>query len=330
MWLALISLGGLGIVLATILAIAYTKLAVKVSEKKKKTLAALPGSNCGACGFPGCEGYAEALVKKEAETGLCPVGGKELSTELAEILGVAAKVLEAKVAVLRCCGSKSSTHEKFDYVGIKSCKGTYFIADGPKSCRFGCLGFGDCIEVCPFDAIKMGDEGLPVIDDKKCTGCGNCVKVCPRNIIELAPKPQKVFVSCNSLDSVKATKGVCKTGCIGCGLCERSCPYDAIKVENNIARIDFDKCENCAICVSKCPTHSIIDKLGAKRPKAIIDGKCTGCQACVEVCPTEAIEGNAEEQHKVILDRCIGCALCYKICKPKAITMAFSLGYSKE
>ncbi|MDI6840718.1 MAG: 4Fe-4S binding protein [bacterium] len=326
---ALITLGGLGAVLSTIIAIAYSKLAVHVSERHKRLLSALPGSNCGACGFPGgCEGYAKFLEKGETDVGLCVVGGRETAEKLAEILGVEAKITEPKVAILRCCGDKLNTYERFNYIGIKGCTQANILAEGPKSCRYGCLGFGDCVEVCTFDAIKMGENGLPVIDDKKCTGCGNCVKVCPKNIIELIPKAQKIYVACSSPDSAKATKTVCKTGCIGCGLCERYCPYSAIKVDNGCAKINFEMCQNCGICVYKCPTNTILDKLKS-RPKAIIGTKCTGCAECEPVCPTKAISGKPGEQYRVTLDKCIGCSLCYKVCKPKAITMAFSLGYAE-
>ena len=324
---ALISLGGLGFVLSTILSIAYAKLAIKVSLKEKQILDALPGANCGACGFPGCEGYASTLAKEETEIGLCPVGGLDLSTKLSEILGVEAKEIEPKVAVIRCSGGINNTKEKFNYVGLKNCVGARLVAGGSKSCLYGCIGLGDCVLVCKFDAIKMGDDGLPIINDKKCIGCGLCSDACPQNLIELLPKAEKIYVSCSSPESAKRTKLNCKIGCIGCKLCERNCPYNAIKIENGMARINFELCENCGICVKKCPTGAIVDKLKS-RPKAMIGINCTGCGKCNEVCPMNAISGESGKQHHVDFNKCVGCALCAKVCESEAITMAFSLGYS--
>ncbi len=324
---ALISLGSLGFVLSTILSIAYAKLAIKVSQKEKEILDALPGANCGACGFPGCEGYGSALSKGEVEIGFCPVGGADLSSKLSEILGVESKKVEPKVAAMRCNGGINNTTERFNYVGLKNCAGARLVSGGPKSCFYGCLGFGDCVLACKFDAIKIGDKGLPVIDDKKCTGCGLCSDACPQHIIDLLPKIEKIYVSCNSPASAKLTKLSCKVGCIGCKICERNCPYNAIKVENRMARINFELCKNCGICVKKCPTGAIVDKLNS-RPKAMIGIDCTGCEKCKEVCLMKAISGEPNKQHRVDFNKCVGCALCTKVCESEAITMAFSLGYS--
>jgi electron transport complex protein RnfB len=325
---AILSLGGLGFLLSLVLAVAYAKLGIKLSQKEKQILDSLPGANCGACGFPGCEGYAQALIEEKADIGACPVGGKELVDELSKIMGVEGVEVEPKSAVVRCQGSMTHTYERFNYIGIKNCLGSDLMAKGYKSCVYGCLGFGDCVEVCKFGAIKIGKNGLPVIDEKNCTGCGKCVEVCPRKIIELIPATQKIYVGCSSPLPVKLIKKSCKTGCISCRVCEKNCPYEAIKVKEGVARIHFERCENCGICIYKCPTHIVIDKLKS-RPKAMIGTKCTGCEECKSVCPMKAIDGKAGEQHKVIFEKCIGCGLCYKKCEDKAITMAFSLGYTE-
>jgi RnfABCDGE-type electron transport complex B subunit len=326
--LALASLGGLGLVLSIILVIAQTKLAIEVSEKQKKILSVLPGANCGACGFPGCEAMAEALAKNGIEAGFCPVGGQAVMDKIAKILGTEAKKVEPKVAVLRCQGGRDKTTQKFKYVGPQDCVAANLVQGGPISCRYGCLGFGNCVDVCPFNAITMGENRLPVISDEKCTGCGICVEECPRNLLELIPKSQKIFVACSSSDKAKVVRESCKTGCIACKICEKNCPYDAIKVENNCARINFEKCQNCGICVVKCPRKCIADKQKS-RPKAMIGTECTGCGECVSVCPMNAISGEKGKQHTVDLNKCIGCGLCYKVCKHNAITMAFALGYKE-
>jgi len=328
---ALVCLGGLGLVFSVVLAVAHTRLAVKVSEKHQRLVEALPGVNCGACGFAGCEAYAVELANnEEAEPNLCTVGGQETADKISEILGVEVKVKEQMVARLRCQGGKAETSERFTYLGIANCSAANLVALGNKSCTYGCLGFGDCVEVCPFDAIKMGDNGLPVIDEEKCTACGKCVAACTKNILELLPKVQKVYVTCNSPRKPKEVRAVCKVGCIACKICEKNCPYDAIHVVDNLARIDYEKCENCGICVHKCPTHCIVE-IEKKRPKAMIGTKCTGCEECKAVCPVkDTITGEPGEQHVVDLKKCIGCALCYKTCKYDAITIAFALGYKEK
>lgn len=326
---AIIILVGLGAVLSAILVSAYTKLAIALDEKQKSILDALPGANCGACGLAGCEAYAEALAKGETEVGLCTVGGKEVSDKIADILGIEAKEVEEKIAVVKCQGDCEKSTTRFDYIGLQSCEAATLVGNGPKACEYGCLGFGDCVEVCQFDAIKMGENRIPLINEKECKGCGKCVDACPREVLELIPKAQKVYVACNSKDPTKVVKEYCEIGCIACKLCEKSCPYNAIKVEENLAILDFSLCQNCGVCVTKCQLNVIVDRTPS-RPKAMIGGSCTGCGECVPVCPFKAISGEKDEQYKVDLKKCIGCSLCYKTCKEGAITMAFALGYKES
>ncbi|MDD5530335.1 MAG: 4Fe-4S binding protein [bacterium] len=316
--------GSFGAVFSTILAIAYAKLNTLTSEKESNIMDSLPGGNCGTCGFADCEGYGKALAKNETEIGKCRVGGDKLIQKLSEILSIA--VPEHEVAALQCGGGQQETSQRFEYHGIMRCDAANIVSSGPISCTYGCIGFGDCVKVCNFNAISMEKNGLPAIDEKKCTGCGLCVKACQRDILILIPKEQKLYMGCNSPESNLIKKSVCKVGCITCGLCVSNCPYKAIEIKNGRAEIEFELCKNCGICIAKCSTHAIVDKLKA-RPKAIIGSNCTGCEKCKEECPIKAIEGLQDNQHKVILEKCIGCGLCYKVCKPKAITMAFSLGY---
>ena len=253
--------------------------------------------------------------------------------------------MDEKVAVLMCKGDNNYTYKRFKYVGIKRCLAADIIAKGPMSCIYGCIGMGDCVEACNVGAIEMGTYGLPIIDDKKCNGCGKCVEICPRNIITLVHKAQKIYIACRSQEIGNSIREVCKIGCTGCGECALYCPYNAIKVEEEppiyignklqaqfigmVERrrgVNFTMCQNCGICVHKCTTGTIADKLKA-RPKAMIGTKCDGCGECKSICPTNAIQGKRDEQHKIKFDICIGCGLCYKKCKTQAITMAFSLGF---
>lgn len=310
-----------------VLTFAYTKLAVIHSEIETDIIQILPGTNCGGCGYPGCEAFASAIIKQGKSVGFCPVGGEEVEKKIADILGIAPSEVEPNVAVLRCRGGKKETEERFIYEGLSDCLAADIIQKGNKGCEYACLGYGNCEMVCPFGAITMGENGLPDISDDKCTGCGICVKDCPRGVLELIPKVQKVYVACNSHLSGGSVRKVCKVGCIACRLCEKNCPYGAIKVEDNLARIDPGLCKNATICIFRCPTNCIIDK-AVSRPRAMIGTDCTGCGKCKEVCPADVITGDNGQQHKVDISKCIGCALCYNRCEQNAITMAFSLGYA--
>ncbi len=327
--ISLIVLGGLGLVLGLLLTFAYTKLAITPSEIETDLIEILPGTNCGGCGYPGCKAYASAVAREEKTAVFCPVGGEEVARKIADILNIEPLEIEPNVAVLRCRGGKGKAIERFIYEGLSDCVAADIIQKGNKGCEYGCLGYGNCETVCPFGAIRMDEDGLPDISDDRCTGCGICVKECPRGVLELIPKAVKVYVACNSDRKGASVRKVCDVGCIACKLCEKNCPHDAIKVEDNLARIDPLSCKNATICIFRCPTNCIIDK-AVSRPRAMIGTGCTGCEECKAVCPSSAITGERAEQHRVTLSKCIGCALCYKRCEHNAITMAFSLGYAEK
>lgn len=223
-----------------------------------------------------------------------------------------------KIAFVRCSGG-TKAKDKYIYEGIKSCQAANFYAGGQKACFYGCLGYGDCVDVCEFDAIYMGDDNLPHVIDEKCVGCGACVEACPKGIIELVPEDQNIIVACISNDAGKVVREVCKTGCIACRICEKNCPYNAIYVENNVAIVDYEKCTSCGICVAKCPTKVIADKI-KYRPKMVIQNNCVGCTKCAKVCPVNAISGNLKEKHTIDPEKCIGCGECIKVCPVGAIT----------
>lgn len=253
---AVITLGGLGLLFGFLLAVAGKKFAVKVDPRQEEILKILPGSNCGACGFAGCTGMAEALARKGAGVASCPVVGAETLRKIGEILGEEIQVREAQVARVMCQGDESKV--KYDYRGVEDCRAAHLLAGGHKACSYACLGLGSCQTVCPFDAIRWEKGKTPEILMDKCTACGKCVEVCPTKVISLIPKRAKVYVKCNSLDKGAIVRKICKLGCIACGICVKVCEPGAIKIENNLAIIDYEKCTNCGICVEKCPTKSIV------------------------------------------------------------------------
>src|SRR5574337_313307 len=320
--IALIVLAALGIVFGIALAVVAARFVVKVDPKVEKVREALPGANCGACSFAGCMGYAEAVVANpEVAVNRCAPGKSAVAEKIAEITGKKAEKVEPKIARVFCQGGTSLSQRKFIYSGVKDCTAAVLAAGGDKSCEFGCLGYGTCMRACPFDAITMSADNLPVINPEKCTACGKCVAACPKQVIELAQASKAVVVSCHSRDKGADTKKKCQVGCIGCGICVRTCPVDAVKVENNFARIDHGKCIVCGLCTKKCPTNAIRDYIPV-RPKAFIDpAKCAGIDICEKVCPVNAISGQVKSVHTVDQSKCIGCGMCASRCPKKAIDM---------
>lgn len=263
--IAALVLGAIALVSAVVLFAVSKKFAVKEDPRIFQTQELLPGANCGGCGFPGCSAMSEALVKG-ADAGsldglFCPVGGQEVMEKVADLLGMAIANSDPKVAVVRCNGTCELRQRTINYEGLRTCKAINSCGVGETGCGYGCLGCGDCVSVCQFDAIHINpDTGIAEVDDEKCTSCGACVKACPRNIIELrkrGPKNRRVFVSCVNKDKGAIAMKACKAACIGCGKCEKVCEFDAIKVENNISYIDYTKCRMCLKCVDVCPTHAI-------------------------------------------------------------------------
>jgi len=224
----------------------------------------LPGANCGGCGYPGCRGFAESCVKADSLSDLfCPVGGNSVMEQVAKILGKEVVQKEPQVAVVRCSGSPEHRQKTAFYDGAMTCEIASALFAGDTGCPYGCLGLGDCVKACTFDAIHINPETqLPEVIDDKCTACGACVTACPKGIIELRKrnkKDRKIYVSCVNTDKGAVTKRACDVGCIGCKACVKVCAYDAITVENFLAYIDPIKCKLCRKCVEVCPTHSILE-----------------------------------------------------------------------
>ncbi len=257
-------LGGLGLVLGLILAYSAKAFAVKVDERIKFVRSVLPGANCGACGQAGCEAFAEAAVEGKVKPSGCPVGGESVAKNVAAILGVELGDSVSTVARVACGGTIAVSRLKYSYDGIKSCAAAGALHNGPKACAFGCLGFGDCVSACPFDAIVI-ENGVARIVEEKCRSCEACVAACPKKLISMVPRGKNFVVACKSTQKGPATKKACDVGCIGCSKCVKVCPHDAITVVNNLARIDPALCQNCGECVKVCPTDAIHEIGGVLR-----------------------------------------------------------------
>lgn len=263
--IAVISLGAIGLVAAIILYLASKKFAVYEDPKISQVSAILPQANCGGCGYPGCSSFAKACVKA-AESGslegkFCTVGGASVMEKVASVLDIQAEAVEPRIAVVRCNGSCENRPRIAKYDGVRSCAIANATSGGETACTYGCLGCGDCVAACNFDAIHMNPETeLPEVSEDKCVACGACAKACPRNIIEIrkkGPKGRRMIVKCVNHDKGAVTNKACAVGCIACGKCKKVCNFDAIIIENNVSYIDAEKCKMCRKCEEVCPKHTI-------------------------------------------------------------------------
>lgn len=256
---AVISLGALGLLFGGLLAFASQKFAVEVDPKVEMVQEMLVGANCGACGYAGCSQFAEEVVAGRAPLTGCTPGGANVAKKIAEILGAEAPEAESRrVAQLVCLGDCNTAKEKHTYHGVPDCKAALMFGGGPTLCRFGCLGYGNCVRVCPADAITMGENGLPIIDANACISCGKCKNTCPRQVIELVNANTQYHVRCKSQDKGKQVREACERGCIACSICVKNCPVNAIRMDNNVAVIDSYTCTNCGTCVEVCPRKTIV------------------------------------------------------------------------
>lgn len=258
----IICLAVLGLLFAVVLYFVAQKFKVEEDPRIDVVESILPGANCGGCGNAGCRAFAEKAVKAEnLDSVFCPVGGNEVMGKIAAALGREVEAKEPMVAVVRCNGTFENRAKTNVYDGYSSCKVMSSLYIGDTGCKYGCLGLGDCVSACKFDAIHVDEvKGVAFVDENKCTACGACAKACPKGVIELRPKGKnnrRMYVSCVNKDKGAVTRKACSVGCIGCGKCAKICPFGAITVENNVAYIDFTKCKLCRKCAAECPTKAI-------------------------------------------------------------------------
>ncbi len=255
--LSIAVLGVLGALFGAILAYASKIFHVEVDPKQAAVRECLAGANCGGCGYPGCDGYAAAVAKGEAPTNRCVAGGAETAAKIAEVMGVSASNVEKMVAFVPCSGTDGHAELRFNYTGPQDCRAAMlFGGKSNKTCTFACIGLGNCVKACPFDAIHIVD-GVAKVDRDKCVGCGTCVDTCPKSIIKLLPASQRVMPACGNHDKGAKVMKMCDNGCIGCMKCQRECPSDAITVLENLAVVDASKCVACGHCAEICPRHII-------------------------------------------------------------------------
>lgn len=261
---SLLILGVLALSLGIVLAVASKIFHVDVDPRVEEVEELLPGVNCGACGLAGCAVMAEHIVAGDASPARCPVCNNDTRGAIFKLMGLEHE--EAELAIARMlCGGGTGCKDKEAYQGVDDCRAAVLVHGGQKACDYACVGLGSCVEACPFEALFIGEDGLPHVIEERCTACGACERICPRNVIKVMPAKHVVWVKCSSHDPGKVVNKICETGCIACKKCEKECPFDAIHVIDNLAVIDYEKCKLCGKCAKVCPKHTIIDIRAIRR-----------------------------------------------------------------
>jgi electron transport complex protein RnfB len=251
------AIGGLAVVLTSLLVFANKKLYVEEDPRIDIVEDLLPHANCGACGVPGCRQFAEALVGGEALPGRCTVSSDDERARIARFLGVDVGAVEKRVARVACQGGANVTRSRAHYDGLASCRAATLVAGGGKGCFYGCLGLDDCVEACDFDAIRMNEQSLPVVDESRCTACGDCVEACPKDLISLQPAEQRLFVACRSLEEGDELLEDCEVGCTACGRCAQDAP-GLIAMQDGLPVIDYTRDHATRAPIQRCPTGAIV------------------------------------------------------------------------
>ncbi len=256
--IAIATLGGLSLLLTLMLVWANKKLSVYEDPRIDQVEDMLPHANCGACGFPGCRPFAEALVSGKVLPGKCTVSSDEGRSRIAQYLGVDLGAEEKRVARLACAGGTNVAINRAAYKGISSCQAAALVSGGGKGCFWGCLGHGDCEKVCDFDAITMNAFGLPVVDVNKCTACGDCVEVCPKDLFSLQPISRHLWVNCKNQEMGDEVLEDCQVACTACGRCAMDAPGELIKMVHNLPVVDYSKNHQTQAPIQRCPTGAIV------------------------------------------------------------------------
>ena len=319
---ATLVVGAMGLVFGLLLTLTSKVFAVPSNPTRDAVREVLPGANCGACGYPGCDGLADAIAAGKAPISACPVGGAAVADQIATIMGVEPVDASAKkVATVICQGSTEQCKTKFNYHGIQDCVAASLVSDGNKACAYACLGLGTCVRACPFDAIHIDEhKKLAVIDPDKCQSCGKCIEVCPKHVLEMQPVTRPVRLMCRAADKGKLVADNCRVGCIGCEICANQCKFGAITIVNHLPVFDMDKCVGCMMCAEVCPTSAIWADFDNRKIAEIDKSQCIGCTICKRTCQFEAIAGERKTPHEVT-EACTGCGQCAQKCPKKCITM---------